>query len=75
MYSDVPQTHWAYDEIRMATYLGLMRGDPTGRFRPNDPATRAEIAAVAVRTLTRSVAISAGILGASLVAMYLLSRR
>jgi hypothetical protein len=48
-YPDVSRNHWSYQNIAVVTQLGLMQGDPTGLFRPNDPITRAEIATIAVR--------------------------
>ncbi len=39
---DVPPSHWAYREIEIALETGIMKGDLTGRFHPNQPVTRAE---------------------------------
>jgi len=41
--------HWAEAAIDRCRELGLMQGDPDGKFRPNDPVTRAELAAVLMR--------------------------
>lgn len=40
---------WAQEPIRQVQEWGIMVGDPSGRFRPNDPTTRAELAAVIAR--------------------------
>lgn len=49
-YSDVPQNHWAYGAIKAVTEADLMHGD-SSRFRPDEPITIAEAAAVMVRAL------------------------
>ena len=36
--------HWAETTIEKVKILGLMSGDPDGKFRPDDPVTRAELA-------------------------------
>lgn len=46
--------HWAEADIVEAAKAGLLRGDPDGRFRPDDKVTRAELAAVAARLLRRA---------------------
>lgn len=48
-YPDVPATHWASTYIGLARQTGLMMGDPDGRFRPDEPISRAEVAVIAVR--------------------------
>ncbi|MCT7986414.1 S-layer homology domain-containing protein [Laspinema sp. A4] len=40
--SDVPPSHWAYKDIEIALKTGIMKGDLTGRFHPNQSVTRAE---------------------------------
>ena len=42
---------WSEPVIRQVIERGIMTGDPDGRFRPRDPATREELAAVAARIL------------------------
>jgi hypothetical protein len=42
---------WAQDAIVQAKQLGLMNGDPSGRFRPTDRITRAEFAVILSRLL------------------------
>jgi N-acetylmuramoyl-L-alanine amidase len=39
---------WARQAIQMVKQWGVMAGDPNGAFRPNDPVTRAELAAALV---------------------------
>ncbi len=41
-FTDVPSTHWAYPYITYLANKGILVGDGSGRFRPNDPVTRAE---------------------------------
>jgi hypothetical protein len=48
-YPDVPTDHWATRNITAVGLLGMMMGDPDGRFRPQAPISRAEVAAIAVR--------------------------
>lgn len=48
-FADVPKGHWAADAIRWAVEAGIMRGFPDGTFRPDQPVTRAELAAVVSR--------------------------
>ncbi|MCI3921402.1 Ig-like domain-containing protein [Paenibacillus sp. TRM 82003] len=45
--------HWAADSIQAVFESGLMIGDPKGRFRPNDPLTRAEAVTLMNRMLDR----------------------
>lgn len=47
-YTDVTEAHWAYVYIEKATKAGWMQGDG-GRFRPDAPITRAELAAILLR--------------------------
>ena len=48
-FNDIPITHWAYNFTRRAYQEGLMQGDSSGKFRPDDFATRAEVATILVR--------------------------
>ena len=48
-FSDVPPGSWCADEINRAAELGLMVGVGDGKFAPERPITRGELAAVAVR--------------------------
>ncbi len=49
LYPDVAGDHWAARYIKAAKARGLMIGDPDGRFRPQDPISRAEVAVIALR--------------------------
>ncbi|MBD2313738.1 S-layer homology domain-containing protein [Desertifilum sp. FACHB-1129] len=40
--TDVPTTHWAYNDIRTAIQTGMMTGYREGQFFPNQRVTRAE---------------------------------
>ena len=67
LYPDVPQDHWAYNDILWARRLGLMVGYPDGLFRPLESMTRAEEAATSVRIFWKSVlfgAVGGALLGA-----------
>ncbi|WP_181592776.1 S-layer homology domain-containing protein [Paenibacillus sp. YN15] len=50
-YTDVPATHWAYGYINTATAHKIFEGDLQGTFRPEDPVSRGELAAVMTRYL------------------------
>ena len=54
-FTDVPETHWAAKEIAKAEYLGWIKGDGDGKFRPNDPIRRAEVMTLVNRVLKRAV--------------------
>lgn len=45
-FPDVPAGHWAEGFISAVTQAGIMKGYPDGMFRPDQPVTRAELAAV-----------------------------
>ena len=45
--------HWAEAAIRRSREAGLMKGDPDGRFRPDDKLSRAELATVLARLLDK----------------------
>lgn len=49
-YTDVPDDIWYSKEIAKATELGIVNGVGNGEFDPERPVTRAECAAIAVRT-------------------------
>lgn len=68
-FTDVPETHWAKNNIVIGTWLGLVKGDPEGTFRPNEPITRAE----AVTVTLRAVGVSALFAGSFAAAVYLLA--
>lgn len=48
-FSDVTATHWAKADIEAVAAAGLMSGFPDGRFGPEEPVTRAQLAAVIAR--------------------------
>jgi hypothetical protein len=49
-FADVTQTYWAYDFIRELAALDIIVGYPDGNYRPEQPVTRAELAAILRRT-------------------------
>ena len=48
-FDDVAPDKWYAQSIAYCVEHGIMQGDKDGKFRPNDPITRAEVAAVAER--------------------------
>jgi len=50
-FDDVPAASWSASAIAAVVQKGLMVGDEQGSFRPNDPVSREELAAVFVRTV------------------------
>jgi hypothetical protein len=59
-FTDVPIDHWASSDITIMAREGFFQGDPDGTFRPNDPITRAEAAAVFLRVAGMSPIPTAG---------------
>lgn len=53
-FSDVPDTYWAARYINFAATRGWVTGYSDGTFKPENPITRAEVAAVTCRLLERS---------------------
>ncbi|MCL2838287.1 MAG: N-acetylmuramoyl-L-alanine amidase [Oscillospiraceae bacterium] len=53
MFKDV-QGHWAERQINELREFGIVNGDETGNFRPNDAATRAEVATM-IRNVVRYI--------------------
>lgn len=49
LFSDVHLGSWYNTSISTMAKLGILMGDPNGKFRPNDSITRAEFAAIAAR--------------------------
>ncbi len=49
-YSDLEQTHWAYEFINALSAEGVLNGYQDGSFRPEAPITRSEMAAMLVRS-------------------------
>jgi len=52
-FSDLGPDHWAYPVVEAAVRAGVFRGFPDGTFRPEEPVTRAQAAALLLR-LTRA---------------------
>ena len=50
---DEDSASWARDYIATANVKGLLRGDPDGKFRPNDPLRRAELVTAAIRFMNQ----------------------
>ena len=50
-FKDVPETHWAYKAIEELAEKGIVNGYDDGTFRPNEPITRAEMAALMSRVM------------------------
>jgi S-layer homology domain. len=48
-FPDVPDTYWAYESIKEVSEAGLMIGYPDGRFGPDNPISRAEMAMIMLR--------------------------
>ena len=53
-FSDVPESHWAYDVIGRASSYGWIGGYEDGTFHPASPITRAAVTAIINRMLNRS---------------------
>lgn len=51
MFSDVADDQWYYDYVLEAAELGIVKGNPDGTFKPNNPVTRAAFALMTVRML------------------------
>ena len=54
MFSDVTESHWAYDYINFAATKGWITGYPDGTFKPEKNISRCEVVTVACRLLERS---------------------
>lgn len=50
-YYDVPTGYWAANEIKVLTAKGVLTGDGSGIFKPNDNVSRAEAATIIARAL------------------------
>jgi len=50
-YYDVPQSHWAYDEICILTEMKILSGDGNKLFYPNEPMTKPEACKMALGML------------------------
>lgn len=54
LYEDIEAGHWAYESIYRLTTRGILSGDDTGRYRPDDSVTRAEFLKIILNTLELS---------------------
>ena len=52
-FSDVGRSHWASDQIAALAASGITKGCDSNRFCPDDPTTRAEMAAFLNRAISR----------------------
>jgi len=48
-YSDVPGSHWTFKYVEAVHRANIMKGFPDGTFRPDLPATRADVAVAMIR--------------------------
>ena len=53
-FSDVSSAYWASDFIRALASRDIIAGFPDGTFRPNDPVTRAQFAAMVRKAFPKS---------------------
>lgn len=49
-FSDLPNTHWAYEYVNYMVCAGILSGYPDGTFRPNNPLTRGQLAKIVSNT-------------------------
>jgi len=50
-FSDVPQSHWAYEAIEAIAAAGITSGCGGGKYCPSDPVTRAQMAVFVLRSI------------------------
>lgn len=50
-FPDVPETHWAFNQIELLKEMGIVNGYSDGEFKPNRPVTRSEFITMAVKAL------------------------
>ena len=55
IFKDMPQSHWAYKTISELKQRGIVKGDQNGNFNPERQVTRAEFAAMLVRSMHLAV--------------------
>ena len=53
-FSDIPQGYWARDFIAELARMDIITGFPDGKFRPNEPVTRAQFAAMIRKAFKKS---------------------
>jgi len=51
MFSDVPQDHWAYEDIQYLAQRGIITGLPGGTYEGDEPITRYQVATLVARAL------------------------
>jgi hypothetical protein len=59
-FTDVPVEYWAYGYIKWAYYQGIIGGYADGTFRPENPATRGQVAKMIVLAAGWAAALPAG---------------
>ena len=69
-YPDVPRNHWAAAYVEAGVSMGLISGYLDGTFRPNNPITLAEGAAIALKLLGYSGSDFSGAYPTAQLAMY-----
>ncbi|MEI6065381.1 MAG: S-layer homology domain-containing protein, partial [Pseudanabaena sp. ELA748] len=53
-FNDVPSSYWAQTFIQELATRNIIKGFPDGSFRPNDPVTRAQFAAILSQSINKS---------------------
>ncbi|MHC5831491.1 MAG: S-layer homology domain-containing protein, partial [Nostoc sp.] len=51
-FKDVPANYWAKNYIQALASQNIIAGFPDGSFKPNEPVTRAQFAAIVTKALT-----------------------
>ncbi|WP_145407642.1 InlB B-repeat-containing protein [Paenibacillus xylanexedens] len=51
VFQDISTTHWSYDYIAALAELEIVLGDNSGKFKPDEPVTRAQFVAMLYRAL------------------------
>ncbi|MCU6713041.1 InlB B-repeat-containing protein [Paenibacillus sp. J5C_2022] len=64
-FTDVAETHWAYEIITQATEMNVMQGYPDGRFKPDQSISRAEMASIIVKLIDGGSSSNTGFLDTS----------
>ena len=49
-FNDLPETHWAYNQISLLATQGIVKGYPDKTFRPEGKISRAELTALLIKT-------------------------
>lgn len=68
-FSDVKPDDWYYEPVRQAAALGLINGDGSGKFRPNERITREQMSLMAWRAYAKLVPEAATAKGAEIDAL------